>query len=365
VPFGDRLPFTVSAITKLANASDPRSSSLAVYHDKGGNLFIWGLIDQGKSYHDFVTHSEDSGPERPGKFQASIVGVGHVVVYRGYELIGDFHVNKLRNRPIDALSSGPLHKVLFPAIQRHIDQVRAEVGAEKYRELPFWDGLLASNWLTSLRRLLLHIQQYRHGGAVLISPHVDVHDLNIKYRLTYDRLRTNLHRGAIARIKHTNASNLIYEHTDDLTGEFIPIDMYLEKTCRGTDVKEINSETEGALWFTSLLSRVDGAVLLTSDLEVQGFGVEIQVNELPTKLAQAADEKGTKKHRIELDYFHFGTRHRSMMRFCAKVSGSVGFVVSQDGGVRAMTQVNGVLLFWDNIQLLKDDFDRRTSRKRK
>ncbi len=107
-----RLPFDVSSITKIAKASDPRSSSFAVYHNTNEDLFIWGLIDQGNSYYDFVNYNADEGPERPGLFQASIVSVGHVVVYCGYELIADLRVNELRKSAIDALEHGPVHEAL-------------------------------------------------------------------------------------------------------------------------------------------------------------------------------------------------------------------------------------------------------------
>ena len=82
VALHERVSFETTNLTKIANASDPRSSSLAVYHDANGDLFVWGLIDQGNSYYDFVTYNAEYGPERPGLFQASIAGVGHVVVYK-------------------------------------------------------------------------------------------------------------------------------------------------------------------------------------------------------------------------------------------------------------------------------------------
>ena len=364
VALQERLPFSVSAITKIANASDPRSSSLAVYHDNEGKVFIWGFIDQGNSYYDFVTYNENSGPERPGLFQASIVGVGHIIAFQGYKRIADLHNNRLRKPAIDALGLGPLHQVLAPSIQRFINQVMEEVGSKVYEERSHWDGSLCAGWLASLRRLLLRIQQYRHGGAVLITPHVHANDLNIKYGLAYDRLRTSLQRNAITTIKRTYASDQIFHQYLDKDSENISSDLYLNEAVASNDLDEIKSELDGALWFISLLSRVDGVILLTPDLEVKGFGVEIKVNEPPAKLVEATDERATKKKCISLDYNHFGTRHRSMMRYCAKVPGSVGLVISQDGDVRAMTQIKGTLVFWDNLQLRLDDFDRGRNRKR-
>ena len=96
------------------------------------------------------------------------------------------------------------------------------------------------------------------------------------------------------------------------------------------DLDEIRNELLGVVWFISLLTRVDGLVLLTPTLEVQGFGVEITEGEEPTEIYAAGDARGTESLLRRIDYQQYGTRHRSMMRYCAKYPGSVGFVISQD-----------------------------------
>ncbi len=40
-----------------------------------------------------------------------------------------------------------------------------------------------------------------------------------------------------------------------------------------------------------------------------------------------------------------------MIRQCARDPESVGFVISQDGDVRAITRVGNAVLMWDNIRL--------------
>lgn len=40
-----------------------------------------------------------------------------------------------------------------------------------------------------------------------------------------------------------------------------------------------------------------------------------------------------------------------MMRYCNNYEGSIGFVISQDGNVRAMTKVDGKLIVWEDIKL--------------
>jgi hypothetical protein len=129
----------------------------------------------------------------------------------------------------------------------------------------------------------------------------------------------------------------------------------------GNDLEEIRNELGGAIWFISLLTRVDGLVLLNQNLEVQGFGVEITVGEEPSEIYAAGDAWASEWLLRKVDYQHYGTRHRSMMRYCAKFPGSVGFVISQDGDVRVMTKVDERLVVWENIQLQLPKF---VSRKR-
>jgi hypothetical protein len=53
----------------------------------------------------------------------------------------------------------------------------------------------------------------------------------------------------------------------------------------------------------------------------------------------------------------YGTRHRSMMRYCQAHPSAVGIVVSQDGDIRAMTTVKSELVMWEQLQLRAGTLD--------
>jgi len=89
--------------------------------------------------------------------------------------------------------------------------------------------------------------------------------------------------------------------------------------------------------------------LLKSNLTLSGFGVEITSKKDPKSVFGASTATATKLKEIDMN--HFGTRHRSMMRHCVAHPDSVGFVVSQDGDVRAIASVRGQVVLWDNIRL--------------
>ena len=106
----------------------------------------------------------------------------------------------------------------------------------------------------------------------------------------------------------------------------------------------------GGVAFVSGLAQLDGLVLMADGLVVHAFGVEITCTKEPPSILLATEESGTENPRA-LEYAHFGTRHRSMMRYCYANKGALGFVVSQDGDVRAMTRVGSSVIVWDRIKL--------------
>jgi hypothetical protein len=167
----------------------------------------------------------------------------------------------------------------------------------------------------------------------------------------------------IKLVELTYASDQIYEYLEE--SDEIPTDLYLDENVSETELNGIRSEIDGSLWFISLLSRVDGLVLLSKHLSVRGFGVEIRSDKIPNEVYVSSTQVPSESGLKEVDYNHFGTRHRSMMRYCWSYPGAVGFVVSQDGDIRAMTRYENKLILWDNIRLQAYTFIRRVVRRRR
>ncbi|WP_339736191.1 hypothetical protein [uncultured Gimesia sp.] len=93
----------------------------------------------------------------------------------------------------------------------------------------------------------------------------------------------------------------------------------------------------------SLLSAVDGAVLLDQHLRIQGFGVRFLILLPPGSKVEDASSGRT--------YLcdQWGLRHQSVFSFCHKCEGASGMIVSQDGEVKAVKVEQGQLYFWDGI----------------
>ena len=278
------------------------------------------------------------------------------MAYLGYERIAELRVGTLINRTSDVLRKGPIRLQLQPAISEYVEAVKNALPDGMFEKRSHWVSSLEDNWITVLCRLLLRARNYRHGGAFLITPDLSGMGLNLKYQIDYHRLTTALQRQSLLQIRSTDADDQIFEDHVSQYGPPIPIDIYLRKEVDEADLLDSRSEIDGSIWFVSLLSRVDGLVLLRPDLSVRGFGVEITFADELDSIYIASGPLGSPKGLRRVDYHHYGTRHRSMMRYCAHTDDSIGFVVSQDGDVRAITKLGNKVVMWENIRLQLDDF---------
>ncbi len=334
-------------ISKLALATHPRSSSLAVYPNAEGTLVIWGLMDQLNRYEDFIRLENSSAPHRPGLFEARIVGPGHILVTIGYEQIAELKIDNLTQNSIEVFNSGPLLQKLAPGVEVLLESL--------YRHFPptapMQEGKenIQNLWMSAIQRLLFRIKGLKHGGAILIVPNGKYKGLNTKYRLHYDRLNAAITRYAFSR-RHYEDARLQAETANQ---EESPL-VVKQLAALNADCRESEKEVEAAIWFVALLTRIDGLVLMNRELEVIGFGVEITTSKEPLSVRKALTATATKKARKTFNYSYFGTRHRSMMRYCDANPDSVGFVISQDDDVRAITKVDDDVCLWENFRLLPD-----------
>jgi hypothetical protein len=343
----DDVPFIVRNLVKLSKAVDPWASTLAVDTNSEGQLRIWGLIDQSVHYSTYVMKETDTGVEIPGIFQAVIQGVGDIAAYRRYVFLGSLRQDTLVIKQQRVLEDGPIHSKLLPSIMKFRNHIAKKAGKTQYALRDHWDVSLESNWISALCRILIGIRHYGHGGAILISDS-DV-GLRPKYSLQYTRLAKSLLREGILLVKTTNTSDAINENFLEKDEDYIPMNLYLDESVDGAELEDIRNEITGCVRFISSLSRVDGLIWMKHDLSLQGFGVEITSKKEPKTLLRALNSTGTRSRKINMN--HYGTRHRSMMRYCAANPNGIGLVVSQDGDVRAITNVGGKVVLWDDVRL--------------
>ncbi len=352
VRFEQPIPLNVKNLVKVSKSIDNAFATLAIYKDSNERLVIWGAIDQQGQRAAFAAREADEGPESPGLLQVSISGVGAVEVYKGYTLLGALRQGRLACGFSDVLEqAGPIQAIFQVAMKNLICRVQTEVGSEVFQMRDHWPASISGYWLQALARILLRVQRYRHGGAILLTPDNHSTGLSIKYPIRYERLSEALKRFSVHAIKLCGTEDEIHQSFLDTREEVMPVILHLDQAVFSNEQDDTREEVTGCIGFIASLSRVDGLILMNRDLDVRGYGGIIKVKEEPPSVWLAGDPAASVEKLQEINAGHFGTRHQSMMRICFRRPESVGFVVSQDGDVRAMTRVDNRLIVWEDVKL--------------
>ncbi len=170
--------------------------------------------------------------------------------------------------------------------------------------------------LKLLYRVIWRALQYGHGGHILIVPSelTNKDDISIKYGLSAEF--PTLHDG------------------DE---EWMKLDR--------------NKQIIAFADFIAQLTTVDGAVVLTKNLDLVGFGaethMEIFCKEKP-KICFVRENGTTDRSKA---YDDNGMRHRSSYSYCNENEEAIAIIMSQDGTVKACTKHEEEIVIYNHIGL--------------
>lgn len=356
-PFKIHFPFTVANLVKFAKAADSWSSGIAVFHNNSGELFVWGLVDQVVSISMAIVQESSATYSPPGLFHALINGPADITVFQQMSFVARMAQDAIIEKQNDCLWEGFVSDLIDRWIAPIWKDVRKTVGEDALSVWePNWKAQLKHSWTSTLARILINIQRQRHGGAVLFTSAENDDDLSIKYELDYSKVAESIKQSIISSIEVRNVRDIL--EWRKLEGKkSIPPNLHSREHYYNYHRDDAERALTGAVRFISSMAGVDGLVLLSSSFCVKGFGVEITTKrEVPEIFiaASTSDEIA-----ISGAPNHFGTRHRSMFRFCYTNPGTLGFVVSQDGDIRAVTNIKGKLVLFENVKVHSfwdDDF---------
>lgn len=338
---------SIKNLVKLSKAVDPWSSSLSVYYDDKEDLYIYGMIDQTIHYQSFLNYEREDRPDHPGIVKVMITGIGILSVMLDYQPLATLNQNSLVKSYPNVFEFGPISEFLKANCLYSKRLIKNIIGYELPDEdIEDLNSDVYLNVIEAICRILLRIKNYNHGGAILITKDF-IEDVKVKYKLKYNRVNSS--------IKHIVASlsvnNVLADHVKELKRKGKQMPIVLHSDCDNSElfIEDSYNELIGAIRFVSSLSCVDGLVLLSPLLTVNGFGTVITEKNLPEFVH--ISKKSSPSQTIKIKPEHFGTRHQSMFAYCNKHPESVGFVVSQDGEIRAVKSVDGKLIMWENIKV--------------
>lgn len=353
---------TVERLVKLARAIDRWSGSIAVYATRRQDIIAWGVVDQLVQQSVRIHRESDTGFENPGLLTVTMDGIGDISAYHGDMFLGGLKTQTLVTRENDALQSKMVLDYGFDALAPFAKAI-ARVLDDEEREPDILANLFHM-WGTSIARLGIGLRRFGTGGAFLLTPKPIKRKLQIGHPFAYPRLRD----AAILRVLDKQYSCDLQEAQRAFTdkAESIPSDLAIDVSLAEADAEDRESEMTGAVKLVTSLAAVDGLVLMTPALSVVGFGVKIGSAPSVNTVYDGAGfaRRGTRARTIDLS--QFGTRHGSMLRYCAQDRNALGVVVSQDGYVRLITTAGKSLVLWDNLKLLGHmDYSREAALRKK
>lgn len=356
---------TVDTLVKLARAIDRWSGSLAI-HTRRDEVVAWGVVDQLVGQSVRIHRESERGFQNPGCLTVTMDGLGEVSAYHGDMFLGSIRAQVLVTREDDAFRSKMLFDYALDAILPFSFAITHVLGTtHKDKDIPF---ALMFHWSATVARLCIGLRRLGTGGAFLLTPKPLTAQLRFHHAFPYRRLEQAL---VLSVLDKQYASGLMAELAKHRSSGLIPSETSWEALLADTDADDREDEMTGAVKLVTSLAALDGLVLMTPSLAVRGFGVKIASAREVSTVYDGADFTRHGSQARKIDPTHFGTRHGSMLRYCAQDRRALGLVVSQDGHVRFIMSSGRSLVLWDNPKLLNHvDFSaasvrsQRTFRKR-
>ena len=242
--------------------------------------------------------------------------------------------------------SGPISNFLEPSRQCLYDQTIEELKTDKWDDEGHDDNFPHRFYNFFLQRLLYNIRYLGHGGTIIVVPEeIGFDDPRLtdrilsKYATNYDYAWDSLVRSLVNHRRYYDLYFPLSSGKKELT-----LEAFKEFRQLTDEEDNVDNEIQDIAKSIASLTSVDGALVITTQFKVLGFGGEIiATSPTLTFVTTASDQR--QKVPIE----SFGTRHRSAFRFCSSFEDSVAFIVSSDGGVKAAKRHGPKLLFWPDI----------------
>jgi len=338
ISFGQTRPFSSHELMRLAPATDFRKTLICVQETAPGqpdnDLEIWGLYDHGFDQWRWENLEKLDTAGLPGNLILKTPAQGAVEVYYAQAKLINLRDGRIYEPRHSSYIAGPEVREFF---RPFIASVVADVleNLDHVGDLNLGRALIDGYKIPlTVVKVLNRVKDARHGGAIFLieEANLDKIDdyLDIKYPIA--DVQGGLLRQVIGYRIHHRAQALLAQQSS--------AEPYLAE-----DLYRNDENMEDVISFVSQLSAVDGAVLLTDQLRLVGFGAVVRDVNIGGHILEARED-GVVPVRTD-DY---GTRHRSAFSFCRNFPGRVlAFIVSQDGGVKAVSDHNGQLVLYKDV----------------
>ncbi len=341
-------PFNVQEIRRIAAVTDLDSSAIWIRFSgaESCELMIRGLVNLGRSWtvarYAFAYHYDDL----PHALMVRVTAPGRMTIYQSaYRMAslmgGNLEIGGLKMAWMDMLGASALFEEGHKAL-------RNLIAAPSHEHVKQWHEFEWLAYVNCILAILNGMQLVGHGGALILkSDRCDLVEsgfVKVKYGLAAggDSLKNHFIEFMNARHKHGNMVWLSEWQKNDAPSE-------QEIALASFPLRGFQQKVAQACTFVGSLAGTDGAIVLRTDLTVEGFGTEIVLDKVKRAKAFKVDDPMQREGLLELDTEQMGMRHRSAIRLCGTEPNIAVFVVSQDGGVSLVWSKDGDVYFKPGI----------------
>jgi hypothetical protein len=343
-------PCNEQELRRLSPSTDFYNSLVGVRLDPEEGLLIWGLIHSGARWLQSLHGGGKSFHPLPRSLVLHVTNPGRITICKGSTTVAILNAGQIVCPSPDVFDAQWLQDTFTPARA----EVWADHMAERQKAGKPW-ALIDQDFLRMIRkqvmmRIVSMIRHSHHGGTLICVPEEKVNEcfsmprcIDLKYAFTEEEPRK---RFRTLLLDVANALAEAYGGGDEYPEKRVGWPEYL-----ASKNAELSRLDEAIFEWAHLLAgfcAADGAVLLTTQFELLGFGGEIssKLDRVET-VRKALDLEGTLT--IPEHTGAVGTRHQSAYRLCNTLHDVIAMVVSQDGSVQIIKWKDGALTCWDQV----------------
>jgi sensor domain DACNV-containing protein len=319
-------PLDAALLARLGKTTRSGSSSLLVDWVEGVPA-IWGMIYYRRALPtlDEIPAPIDGVHGAPDCPILSIEGTGSLLITRGDAVIGRVTRGEFSRAVPAPFDSQALGRSLHELFGLRAASKGASVLEDGY-------SLYGLGLLECLKYLLEHLDRTGGGALVVFIPESARQDARQHVDLPWPSTGSLELRDLIAaRIRHQK-------------------EVKERQWISASYVAEAQALIRARLDALARLASLDGALLLSPDFELVGFGARLRAPSWDGAVMEGADGFGGEGR--PFDVSRLGARHTSAADFAAAVPGTVAFVASADGPIRVLARKGiGPIQCWPDCRL--------------
>jgi DisA bacterial checkpoint controller nucleotide-binding len=337
----DERKLSAQEIRRLSPCATFYRSLIGVRWCPQTGFWIWAILNSGTRWVARIDGGRLQSPAAPNRLIINVSGPGTLIISRGDSLIATLLNGRLEGHGFDIYAARWLQKSEEAFEQWAIRECFKDHDMAACVESEFVK-MLGQNFT---RRIISQVRRARHGGTLIIvrrehaTKVVDpIGSIRPKYWIKETRAR-HRSRELLFAVMRT-LSQLGAEHG--------------LKSVSWKDYQELEDERLARLDesifecanFLADLMAVDGALVVSGTWDIIGFGAEIHGPSNKNEVVyRALDLEATTFVEERAD--EAGTRHRAAYRLSRQHPECMITVVSQDGNVRYVGNLNGKVTYWE------------------